>query len=299
MSNANISNPIHFYLFNRREIAALTSENDSLERQIFAYQRSISLANNQMNVATNNMARLNIVLSPSKPTPPNNLMGFSNSNTPATGTIGTAPGTPSNPTAYRTQLDSSPYYNTANDDSLQTNTVNETATAYGTERSATPVPSSPMQPHLSAGSIAAAIAQQQQLSNYLSTNLEGTGGPISTRHSFSGPTTPAHHQYHHHHHQTAQQPLHHHHQSHHGISGTYTPQSYHLHHHQLPSIPTNNTLGYTTNYTLRSPSSNPNIAQMYRDDATGSPGSTGLMAAVDGSVDDAYQTYSSRYKMTV
>jgi hypothetical protein len=41
---------LNVFYMNRREISALTSENYSLERQLFSYQKSISVANNATRV---------------------------------------------------------------------------------------------------------------------------------------------------------------------------------------------------------------------------------------------------------
>ncbi|XP_075585063.1 uncharacterized protein LOC124494413 isoform X3 [Dermatophagoides farinae] len=349
----------------RREIAALTKENYSLERQIFAYQRSISMANNQINVQ-NNMSRLSIS-SPSKPNPPcnSNLIGYgtgsggascTGSGAGGAGTGGT--NTPSS-SSYRgsSQLDNannSGYYNNNNNHHHLIDDMNTAAIAaaaaiasgstttqtpsdsyyehcntttgsgsrtisrpeainYSTERSATPVPSSPMQ---STTMINIAQQQQQQqqqqlsLASYLGSNLEqGISLPTTTRHSFSGPTTP-----HHHHHHLQQQQYHgqqqaystHHHQQQ-SYHHQQQQQHHHHHHHQLPQIPSGNVgIPYSSsNYRLRSPSSNPNIAQMYRDDndtvATGSSttATTTTGQIMDGSIDDAYQSYAGRYKLTV
>lgn len=305
----------------RREIAALTKENYSLERQIFAYQRSISMANNQINVQ-NNMSRLSIS-SPSKPNPPcnSNLIGYGNNSGSGSGAGGSGTGTntPSSSSYRLTQLETNPgYYNHIVDDmnsaaiaaaaaiSGGSNSGSRTiprpeAINYSTERSATPVPSSPMQPS-SIGNIAQP--------SYLGSNLEqGIPLPTTTRHSFSGPTTP-----HHHHHQQQQQyqgqqgySTHHQQQLyHHHLQQQQQQHLHHHHHHQLPQIPSANVgIPYSSsNYRLRSPSSNPNIAQMYHDDDGGrsdttTTTNTTTSTTMDGSIDDAYQSYAGRYKLTV
>ncbi|OTF75465.1 hypothetical protein BLA29_011250, partial [Euroglyphus maynei] len=131
------------------------------------------MANNQMNVQ-NNMSRLSIS-SPSKPNPPScnsNLINYGNNSCTGSGT-----NTPSS-SSYRFDTNSG-YYNPVIDDmnsaaiaaaaaiSGGSNSGSRTiprpeAINYSSERIATPVPSSPMQPS-STSSIVGNIAQSSYL----------------------------------------------------------------------------------------------------------------------------------------
>lgn len=155
----------------RREIAALTSENYSLERQIFAYQKSISMANN-----TGNMARLSIsgtpnMVSPSKPT---STIGFASS-----------------PGSYRTLNHLGNENNYYNSESPLVSASSEAY--YERDNGVTEMQQSPSQQ-----------AQQQQPAQsyhqtaYFASNFPNSGSSSnSARQSFSGPASPHHHQYHH------------------------------------------------------------------------------------------------------
>ena len=148
----------------RREISALTNENYSLERQLFAYQKSISVANN--------IARMSIS-SPSKPTP---SIGF-----------GSSPG------SYRAlnQLgaENSYYGNdviSSRDDDYYDRDGSNMAEIAGSE-------SPQQQPHQAPPQHSQQQAQYQQY--YGSNYNNGGSGANSARQSLSGPASPHHQSY--------------------------------------------------------------------------------------------------------
>ena len=255
----------------RREIQALTSENYSLERQIFAYQKSISMANN-----IGNMARLSIS-SPSKPAP---SIGFGSS--PGSYRTLNHLGTEGN--YYNSDVSSEGYYERDNAQDMGAVDIQQQQQQL----------SSPQQTQQSPV-VNAAQSYHQQTAHYFAANFPNTGGsgPSSARQSFSGPASP-HHQSHPYHHSSQQY-----------VNQAQQPpqqQQQQYHHHQLPAIP--NKLTYSTSgYMLSSPGATSPMAAMYHqqqqqqqhiDDGTDQNGGNG-----NGSVADDYNPFAGQYRLKV
>lgn len=248
----------------RREISALTSENYSLERQIFAYQKSISVANN--------IARMSIS-SPSKPNP---TIGFSSS-----------------PGSYRA------LNHLGTETSYYNNDVVPSSDPYY-ERDGSSVPEisqhdSPQQVQQAASATSAYLPTQY----YVGSTFGNSSGPSSARQSFSGPASPHHQPTSSYLQQSQQQQSQPQQQAQHSQSYQSSPYHQH-HHHQLPTIPPNKLSYSSSGYMLNNPGATSPMQMYHHGMHANASNGDEVVDSSDGSIvgntTDEY-SFAARYKL--